>query len=142
MLKLPVNTELARVRGVVGYNLPKWLTDITFKKTEKSIVVEIFDSETRKLDVTLETQKLMDLSNKETLVTNSFTNVDRKGQLTAGHSVSRQLSHATSSSAESVTLKLTEGSLSAYIKALKLGKLVKYEYVPDFQSALYSPKPL
>lgn len=25
VLKLPVNTELARVRGVVGYHLPKWL---------------------------------------------------------------------------------------------------------------------
>lgn len=142
VLKLPVNTELARVRGVVGYNLPKWLTDITFKETDKSVVVEIFDSETKKLDVTLETQKLTDLSSKETLVTNSFTNVDQKGQLTTGYSVSRQLSHASSSSAESVHLTLTEGSLSAYIKALKLGKLVKYEYVPEFQGALYSPKPL
>ncbi|MDN3922535.1 acetoacetate decarboxylase (ADC) [Roseateles violae] len=142
VLKLPVNTELARVRGVVGYNLPKWLTDITFKETDKSVVVEIFDSETKKLDVTLETQKLTDLSSKETLVTNSFTNVDQKGQLTTGYSVSRQLSHASSSSAESVHLTLTDGSLSAYIKALKLGKLVKYEYVPDFQGALYSPKPL
>lgn len=39
-------------------------------------------------------------------------------------------------------LTLTEGSLSTYIKALDLGKLVKYEYVPEFQSALYAPKPL
>ncbi|WP_062469543.1 hypothetical protein [Variovorax boronicumulans] len=142
VLKLPVNTELARVRGVVGYNLPKWLTDITYKETETSVVVEIFDSETRKVDVTLETKKLGDASSKETLVTNSFTNVDPKGQLTTGYSVSRQLSHASSSSSDSVKLTLTEGSLSTYIKALKLGKLVKYEYVPEFQGALYSPKPL
>ncbi|MDP9917481.1 hypothetical protein J2W24_003132 [Variovorax boronicumulans] len=142
VLKLPVNTELARVRGVVGYNLPKWLTDITYKETETSVVVDIFDSETRKIDVTLETRKLSDPSSKETLVTNSFTNVDPKGQLTTGYSVSRQLSHASSSSAESVKLTLTDGSLSTYIKALKLGNLVKYEYVPEFQGALYSPKPL
>ncbi len=142
VLKLPVNTELARVRGVVGYNLPKWLTDITYVENDKSVVVEIFDSETKKLDVTLETQKLTDLSSKESLVTNSFTNVDRKGQLTTGYSISRQLSHASSSNADSVKLTLTEGSLSTYIKALKLGKLMKYEYVPEFQGALYAPKPL
>ncbi|CAM3685945.1 acetoacetate decarboxylase (ADC) [Roseateles saccharophilus] len=142
VLKLPVDTELARVRGVVGYNLPKWLTEIRYTETETSVVVEIFDSETKKLDMTLETRRLSDLSSKETLVTNSFTNVDRQGRPTTGHSISRQLSHASSSSAESVRLTLGDGSLSTYIKALKLGRLVKYEYVPEFQGALYAPKPL
>lgn len=142
VLKLPVNTELARVRGVVGYNLPKWLTDIHYKETDKSVVVEIYDAKTKRLDVMMETRKLDDLSSKEVMVRNSFTNVDQKGQLTTGYAVSRQLGHASSSSANDVKLTLTEGSLSAYIKALKLGKLLKYEYVPDFQSALYSPKPL
>jgi hypothetical protein len=56
--------------------------------------------------------------------------------------VSRQLRHASGTSVESVKLTLTEGSLSNDIKALKLGKLVKYEYVPEFQGALYAPKPL
>ena len=142
VLKLPVDTELARVRGVVGYNLPKWLTEINYRETDKTVVVEIFDSETKKLDLTMETQKLGDMSTKETFVKNSFTNIDQKGQLSSGYSVSRQLSHASSTSAESVKLTLTEGSLSSYIKALKLGKLVKYEYVPEFQGALYAPKPL
>lgn len=142
VLKLPVNTELARVRGVVGYNLPKWLTDIRYEETGNSVVVEIFDAQTRQLDVTLETRKLDELSGKESMVRNSFTNIDQKGRLTTGYAVSRQLSHASSTSAASVRLGLTEGGLSTYIKALKLGKLVKYEYVPEFQSALYSPKPL
>lgn len=142
VLKLPVDTELARVRGVVGYNLPKWLTEINYRETDKSVVVEIFDSATKKLDLTIETQKLGDLSSKETFVKNSFSNVDQKGVLTSGYSLSRQLSHASSTSAESVKLTLTEGSLSSYIKALKLGKLVRYEYVPEFQGALYAPKPL
>ncbi|RCJ09873.1 acetoacetate decarboxylase (ADC) [Cupriavidus necator] len=142
VLKLPVNTELARVRGVVGYNLPKWLTGINYRETDKSVVVEILDSETGKVDVTLETKKLGDLSSKTSMVTNSFTNVDQNGRLTTGYAISRQLSHTSSTNAESVNLTLTEGSLSTYIKALKLGKMMKYEYVPEFQSALYSPKPL
>ena len=142
VLKLPVDTELARVRGVVGYNLPKWLTKIDYRETADAVVVEIFDSATKQLDLTIETQRLGDVSSKEAFVRNNFTNIDRQGQLTTGYSVSRQLSHASSSSAESVKLTLTDGTLSRTIKALKLGKLVKYEYVPEFQGALYAPKPL
>ncbi|SPA22254.1 conserved hypothetical protein [Cupriavidus taiwanensis] len=142
VLKLPVNTELARVRGVVGYNLPKWLTGISYRETDKSVVVEILDSETGEVDVTLETRKLGDLSSNISMVTNSFTNVDQRGQLTTGYAISRQLSHASSTSAQAVSLGLTEGTLSTFIKSLKLGKMLKYEYVPQFQSALYSPRPL
>jgi hypothetical protein len=142
VLKLPVNTELARVRGVVGYNLPKLLTGIDYKENDTSGVVEIFDSETKALDVRLEARKLSDLSSSATLVTNSFINIDLEGRVTTGHAVSRELSHASSSNEDSVRFTLTEGSLSAYIKTLKLGKMVKYEYVPEFQSALYAPKPL
>jgi hypothetical protein len=142
VLKLPVNTELARIRGVVGYNLPKWLTNINYRDTDQSIVVEIFDSTTQKLDLIIETKKLTNLSSKELFVKNSFTNLDKKGQLTTGYAISRQLSHANSTDADSVKLRLTEGSLSSCIKGLKLGKLLKYEYVPEFQGALYAPRPL
>jgi hypothetical protein len=142
VLKLPVNTELARVRGVVGYNLPKWLTRIDYDESGKNVVVRIFDSQTQKLDITLETQKLDVSSSKESLVTNSFTNIDRQRQLTTGYTISRQLRHASTSSADAVNLTLTDGSLSRLIKSLELGKMVKYEYVPDFQAALYAPKPL
>jgi hypothetical protein len=50
--------------------------------------------------------------------------------------------HASSTSAESAALKLGDGSFSRYIKSLKLGKMMKYEYVPEFQNALYAPRPL
>ncbi|MBY4732889.1 acetoacetate decarboxylase (ADC) [Cupriavidus pauculus] len=140
VLKLPVNTELARVRGVVGYNLPKWLTDIHYRETDSSVVVEILDSDTGKVDVKLEASKLDSVSHKVVLVTNSFTNIDQQGRLTTGHTTSRQLSHASSSSAEAVNLGLTDGSLSLFIKSLKLGKMLKYEYVPEFQGALYAPR--
>lgn len=142
VLKLPVNTELARVRGVVGYNLPKWLTPINRSETENTVRFEIIDSETGKLDVALESAKLSDLSTDVELITNSFTNVGHNNQLTYGYAVSRYLSHASSSDEDTVKLTLSEGTLSTYIKALGLGKMIKYEYVPAFQSALYSPAPL
>jgi hypothetical protein len=142
VLKLPVNTELARVRGVVGYNLPKWLAPIDYRETDERLVFEIADSETGKPDVTFEVEKLAEVSSEPELVTNSFTNIGHDGELAYGYAVSRQMSHASSSNAEAVNLKLGAGSLSAYIESLKLGKMMRYEYVPDFQSALYAPEPL
>jgi len=41
-----------------------------------------------------------------------------------------------------VKLTLNDGSLSTFIQSLDLGKMMKYEYVPAFQSALYAPEPL
>lgn len=142
VLKLPVNTELARVRGVVGYNLPKWLTGIYRKEDAQSVVYDITDSQTGKVDVSFKAKKLDNLSRDVDIVTSSFTNLNHQGQLAYGYAVSRQLSHGSSRDADSVTLTLGEGSLSNYLRALKLGKMMKYEYVPEFQSALYAPQPL
>jgi hypothetical protein len=142
VLKLPVNTELARVRGVVGYNLPKWLTGIDRQEDTQSVVYAISDSQTGKLDVSFRGKKLADLSRDVDLVTSSFTNLDHQGHLAYGYAVSRQLSHGSSRDADAATLTLGDGSLSDYLRSLKLGKMLKYEYVPEFQSALYAPKPL
>lgn len=142
VLKLPVNTELARVRGVVGYNLPKWLTSIDVKDSAQSLAFTIADSKTGKTDVVFEGKKLADLSRDVVMVNNGFTNLDQQGHLTYGHAISRQLIHASSSSADAARLVLSDGSLSDYIKSLQIGKMLKYEYVPEFQSALYAPAPL
>lgn len=142
VLKLPVNTELARVRGVVGYNLPKWLTGIDRKENAQSVVYDITDTQTGKLDLSFTAKKLEKLSRSVEIITNSFTNLDHQGQLAYGYAVSRQLSHGTSRDADAAILTLGDGSLSNYIRTLKLGKLLKYEYVPQFQGALYAPKPL
>ncbi|HDS1787239.1 acetoacetate decarboxylase (ADC) [Pseudomonas putida] len=142
VLKLPVNTELARVRGVVGYNLPKWLTGIDRKEDVQSVVYDITDSQTGKVDVSFKAKKLDKLSREVDIVTSSFTNLDHQGQLAYGYAVSRQLRHGSSRDADSAILTLGDGALSNYLRTLKLGKMMKYEYVPAFQSALYAPKPL
>ncbi|MES2818678.1 MAG: acetoacetate decarboxylase (ADC) [Pseudomonadota bacterium] len=142
VLKLPVNTELAEVRGVAGYNLPKWLTPINYKETDKSVVFELIDKDTGKLDVRFEGEKLSDLSDEIDMVTNSFTNIAHDGKLAYGYAISRQQSHASSSDEEAVKLTLSDGSLSTYLESLDLGTMMKYEYVPEFQSALYAPEPL
>jgi hypothetical protein len=142
VLKLPVNTELARVRGVVGYKLPKWLSDISYRESADALTFQISDPHTGKPDLVFRGNKLADLSSEVALVTNSFTNLDKNGQLNYGYSLTRQLRHASSTDQEAIGLTLGDGSLSTYIKSLKLGKMLKYEYVPQFQGALYAPQPL
>lgn len=142
VLKLPVNTELARVRGVVGYKLPKWLSDIRYQDSADALTFQLTDLASGKPDLTFRGNKLGDLSGDIAMVTNSFINTGSDGQLTFGYSVARQLRHASSSSQRDIELTLGDGSLATYIKALKLGKMLKYEYVPEFQGALYAPKPL
>lgn len=142
VLKLPVDTELANVRGIVGYNLPKWLTGIHYRESDESLTFEILDQETGEVDFVLETAKLDDMSDEPSLVTNSFTNIDQEGTLTYGYAVSRQLSYGSSMNDDDVTLTLSDGSFSRFIESLDLGRMVRYEYVPDFQSALYAPEPL
>lgn len=142
VLKLPVDTELARVRGVVGYNLPKWLTGIHYRENDDSLTFEVMDAESGELDFVLETAKLDDVSDEPALVTNSFTNLDQKGELTYGYAISRQMKYGSTMDDDAVTLTLGDGSFSEYMKSLDLGEMVRYDYVPDFQSALYSPKPL
>lgn len=140
VLKLPVNTELARVRGVVGYNLPKWLTPINRREDAATVAYNIVDAQTGKIDVIFKAKKLDDVSTEAGLVTNSFTNLDHAGRLSYGYATSRQTRHGSSMSADSARLVLGDGSLSSYIRSLKVGKMVRYEYVPEFQSALYAPK--
>lgn len=142
VLKLPVDTELARVRGVVGYNLPKWLTQIAMTDTRDAVTYEIKNEQTGEMDLRIEARKLDKVSTKVEMVTNSFTNTDRAGRLTQGYAVARQLSHGASSDASMVYLTLGKGGLSDLIRSLDLGKMLKYEYVPDFQGALYAPKAL
>ncbi|NBA81518.1 hypothetical protein GVN15_12785 [Pseudomonas putida] len=100
------------------------------------------DSQTGKVDVSFKAKKLDKLSREVDIVTSSFTNLDHQGQLAYGYAVSRQLRHGSSRDADSAILTLGDGALSNYLRTLKLGKMMKYEYVPAFQSALYAPKPL
>lgn len=142
VLKLPVNTELARVRGVVGYGLPKWLSRIEYRESVEALRFQIDDSETGKPDLIFSGKKLRDPSREVAMVTSSFTNLDQEGRLNYGYSVARQLSHASSTNSDDIELTLGDGSLSTYIRSLKLGKMLRYEYVPEFQAALYAPQPL
>jgi len=140
VLKLPVNTELARVRGVVGYNLPKWLARIDYTAAQASVRYALYEADQSEPALLLEGQKLADTKAQQQLLRHSFVNLDRAGRPSVGYALSRHLLAASSTQQDAATLTLGKGELADYIRALQLGRLLKYEYVPEFQSALYVPE--
>ncbi len=139
VLKLPVDTELARVRGVVGYNLPKWLIPIGYNPEGDNVEFTYYD-EQGQLDFSMKGRKLdVEGSNPEITRLN-FVNLDANGQLTHGYSDVRAVKRASSRDAIDIRLGLSDGPLSTYIRSLRLERLVRYDYQPEFQAALYTPE--
>lgn len=139
VLKLPVDTELARVRGVVGYNLPKWLIPIEYSSDGGEVKFTYYD-EKGNLDFSMSGKKL-DTAGAEPKITRvNFTNLDAQGRLTHGYSDVRAIKSASSRNGEDVQLALSDGPLSTFIKSLGLQQLVRYDYQPEFQAALYTPE--
>lgn len=139
VLKLPVNTELARVRGKVGYNLPKWLIPIEYNNVGNKLAFDYYD-EKGNFDFSMSGKKL-EITNSAPEVTRSnFINLNIKGQLTHGYTDVRAIKKASSKKAEDIELNLSDGPISNFIKSLELKKLVRYDYQPEFQAALYTPE--
>ncbi len=138
VLKLPVNTELARVRGVVGYNLPKWLIPIEYDDSGSIMSFTYYD-EAGSLDFSMIGKKLDVAGSKPEIVRSNFINLSKKGELIHGYTDVRGIQKASSKKKNDLQLKLCSGSLSEFIRSLGLGKLIRYDYQPDFQAALYMP---
>lgn len=138
ILKLPVDTELARVRGVVGYNLPKWLIPIEVDDANDVLTFTYFD-EKGDLDFSMKGRRLAVNAAAPDITRSNFVNLDRDGHLTHGYTDVRAIKRSSSTTTNDVELLLTDGPLSTFIRSLALKKLVRYDYQPEFQAVLYTP---
>lgn len=141
VLKLPVDTELARVRGVVGYNLPKWKIPIDYSAEGDRVAFTYYD-EAGKVDFSMTGTKLDTPASTPAVSRLNFVNLDAEGRVTHGFSDIRAVERASSRTGEDVQLALSDGPLSTFIRSLGLERLVRYDYQPLFQAALYTPEPL
>ena len=139
VLKLPVNTELARARGVVGYNLPKWLIPIEYDDTGSDVSFTYFD-EAGDFDFSMVGRKLDVTGSVPEITRSNFTNLDAEGRLTHRYTDVRAIERASSTDAQDIQLNLSDGPISQFIRSLGLRKLVRYDYQPEFQAALYTPE--
>ncbi|MBE2170826.1 acetoacetate decarboxylase [Acinetobacter oleivorans] len=139
VLALPVDTEIARVRGVYGYQLPKWLTKIDIDINPKEVQADLFDVN-GKLDLSLKTAvstfKRVDSEthiNKATML----HVVDGKWHQTEVQS--NILSFAQKLFPKEVRLVKNEGPLTKLLNELRASKILRLDVIEDAQVVLNLP---
>ncbi|MFV5647006.1 acetoacetate decarboxylase, partial [Acinetobacter baumannii] len=131
-----------RVRGVYGYQLPKWLTKIDIGISSKELQAKIFDVN-GKLDLSLKTSvptlKHVDSEthiNKATML----HIVDGKWHQTDVQS--NVLSFAQKLFPKKVQFVKNEGPLTKLLNELGASKILRLDVIQDAQAVLNLPTPL
>lgn len=142
VLALPVDTEIARVRGVYGYQLPKWLTEINVDINPINIYADLKDT-SGQLDLSLSTQtpelkhvKSESRMNEATML----HQVDNKWHQTLVQS--NTLAFAQKLLPRNVKLVRHGGPVSQLLDELGASKILRLDVVQDAQVVLNLPKAL
>lgn len=141
VLALPVTTEIARVRGVNGYQLPKWRTDIRVDISD-TVQAEIAGP-TGKPDVTLQAPRptFTDVPSQSRMGTNTMVHlVD--GQWNQTSVQSNTLSFAQRMLPRDVSVTRHGGPLSDLLDGLGAGRILSLDVTKDAQLVLNLPRPL
>ncbi|MFJ4428343.1 acetoacetate decarboxylase family protein [Streptomyces bobili] len=141
VLSLPVNTEIAQVRGHDGYGFPKWVTaldvDIDTARTSAKVA-----NDQGGLDLALSapTPKQTARPTGEHVSTlTSYTTIDG-----AWHSTTSQinmLSSGTTRFPRGLDLQLGEGRMSDDLRSLKPIRTIQLDVTTEGQLALHMPVP-
>ncbi|WP_396916812.1 acetoacetate decarboxylase [Mycolicibacterium sp.] len=141
VLALPVTTEIARVRGVNGYQLPKWRTDINVDISD-AVRAEI-DGPAGQPDVTLQAPlpEFTDVPAQSRMGTNTMIHlVDGEWHQTSVQS--NTLSYAQRSFPRDVSITRHGGPLSDLLNGLGASRILSLEVTRNAQLALNLPRPL
>lgn len=142
VIALPVDTEIARVRGVYGYQLPKWLTEINVHINHKEVNANIKDT-TGQLDLSLHTPtpKLHHVKSESHMTQNTMLHlVDGIWHQTLVQS--NTLSLAKKLFPRKVKLVRHGGPLSQLLDELGASRILRLDVIKDAQVVLNLPKPL
>ncbi|MCU4531461.1 acetoacetate decarboxylase [Acinetobacter sp. P1(2023)] len=142
VLALPVDTEIARVRGVYGYQLPKWLTKIDVNISSKEVQAKIFDVN-GKLDLSLKTlvPALKHVASETHINKATMLHVvDGKWHQTEVQS--NILSFAQKLFPKNVQLERNEGPLTTLLNELGASRILRLDVIDDAQVVLNLPTPL
>lgn len=142
VLALPVDTEIARVRGVYGYQLPKWLTAIDMNIGPKEVQATIFNTDGKPdLSLMAPLPKIKAVKPQSLIETKTmFHQVDGAWHRTSVQS--NTLEFGKKLFPKNVQLVRSGGSLSKLLDELGAGKILRLDVVKDAQLALNMPVPL
>ncbi|MCH7313054.1 acetoacetate decarboxylase [Acinetobacter sp. ANC 3882] len=141
VLALPVDTEIARVRGVYGYQLPKWLTPIDMKIDTQNLQAHIFNTDGKPdLTLTAPVPKIKTVKPQSRIETKTmYQLVD--GQWHSTSVESNTLAFGQRLFPKNVQLVRSGGPLSQLLDDLGAGKILRLDVVKDAQLALNMPVP-
>lgn len=142
VLALPVDTEIARVRGVYGYQLPKWLANINLEMESQNIKADITATDGTP-DLTLEVPlpALQTIPSQSSIVTNNAINkIDGKWYQVAVQA--NPLLAAQCLFPRNVTLSRSKGPLSKLLNELGVSTILRMDVLKDAQMILNLPAPL
>lgn len=141
VLSLPVNTEIAQVRGHDGYGFPKWVTgldvDIDTARTSARVA-----NERGGLDLALSAptpKQTARPTGAHVSTLTSYTTIDG-----AWHSTTSQinmLSSGTTRFPRGLDLRLGEGRMSDDLRSLKPVRTIQLDVTTEGQLALHMPVP-
>ncbi|MGX1274765.1 acetoacetate decarboxylase family protein [Streptomyces phaeoluteigriseus] len=141
VLSLPVNSDIAQVRGHDGYGFPKWVTELDVDINRHRTTARVAN-DAGGVDLSL----LANTPNQR-----SYVSGERVGSLTsyttingAWHSTLNQtniLSAGTTRSTGGITLQLGEGRMSDDLRSLKPKRTIQFDVMTEGQAALHMPVP-
>ncbi|KAB8211887.1 Acetoacetate decarboxylase ADC [Aspergillus parasiticus SU-1] len=142
VLALPVDTEIARVRGVYGYQFPKWLANISMEMDDHNIKAELTATDgTPDLTLDAPLPALTTIPSESSIATNNAINkIDGKWyQVTVQ---TNPLLAAQSILPGNVKLNRSEGPLSKLLNELGVSTILRMDTIKDAQMVLNMPTPL
>ncbi|KAH7148433.1 hypothetical protein EDB81DRAFT_946626 [Dactylonectria macrodidyma] len=142
VLALPVDTEIARVRGVYAYQFPKWLANINLEMNDYNVKADITATDGTTdltLDVPLPTLKT--IPSQSSIGTNNAINkIDGKWYQVAVQA--NPLLAAQCLFPRNVKLSQGEGPLSRLLKELGVSTILRMDIFKEAQMVLNMPTPL
>ncbi|MFV0458938.1 MAG: acetoacetate decarboxylase family protein [Actinomycetales bacterium] len=142
VLSLPVNTEIAQVRGHDGYGFPKWVTDLEVEIDDRRATGRVANDEggtdLRMRGATPRQQHFP--SGRRVSTLNSYT------RLSGGWNVTLSQTNILSAGGRllprGVSLELGTGRLSDDVRSLGPARLLRFDVVTECQNALHLPVPV
>ncbi|MGW4724288.1 acetoacetate decarboxylase family protein [Streptomyces sp. NPDC004291] len=141
VLSLPVNSEIAQVRGHDGYGFPKWVTDLDVSIDHHRTTARVAN-DSGGVDVALlasTPKQTAHPSGERVGSLTSYTTIDG-----AWHSTLNQthvLNAGTTRGTGDITLRLGEGRMSDDLRSLRPKRTIRFDVMTEGQAALHMPVP-
>ena len=139
VLSLPVNTEIAQVRGHDGYGFPKWVTDIDVEIDSRGVHGRIAD-DAGGTDLELSAPTPAQQRRRSGSAVSSLTSYTRfDGGWHSTFNQTNALASGSTAFPRGVELTLGEGRISEDLRSLKPIRHLAFDVMTSGQAALHMP---